>query len=117
MPQAPARGDVWEVDLEPVRGAETGKKRPCLIIQNDVGNKYASTTIIAVITGAENVPKDCPVDIRVKAGVGGLRKESVIMCSQIRTVDKTRLMKRIGKIPPHAMEEVNKALKISLELD
>lgn len=117
MSQMPLRGDVWEVDLEPVRGSETGKKRPCLIIQNDTGNKYAPTTIIAVITGAENVPKRYPVDVYTKAGEGGLRKESVIMCSQIRTVDKERFVRRIGKVPPHVVKAVNEALKISLELD
>ncbi len=113
----PNRGEVWEVDLEPVRGSETGKKRPCLIIQNDIGNKYAPTTIIAVIKGAEHVAKDYPIDVHIKAGVGGLVKDSVIMCSQIRAVDKERLLRHFGKVSPHVMKEVNKALKISLELD
>lgn len=116
MPGKYARGNVWDVDLEPVVGSETGKRRPCVIIQNDVGNKYAPTVIVAVITKAENIKKPYPVDVPVRRGKSGLTFDSVVMCSQIRTVDKQRLVKHRGKIPLETMEQVNKALQISLGL-
>ena len=116
MPGSYARGNIWLVSLEPVIGSETGKTRPCVIIQNDIGNKYAPTVIIAVITDAANVRRPYPVNVRVPKGTAGLTLDSVIMCSQIRTVDKQRLVKHLGKIPPKILEEVNRALGISLNL-
>lgn len=116
MPGKYGRGNVWDVELDPVVGSETGKRRPCVIIQNDLGNKYAPTVIIAAITKAENVEKVYPVDVHIPKDIGGLNFDSVIMCSQIRTVDKQRLVKHRGKFPPGVMERVNQALQISLEL-
>jgi mRNA interferase MazF len=116
MPGRYGRGNIWDVELDPVVGSETGKRRPCLIIQNDLGNKYAPTVIIAAITDAENVKRPYPVDVAVEKGKGGLEKKSVVQCSQIRTVDKKRLLKHRGKLPPKKMEEVDEALRISLSL-
>lgn len=116
MPGKWGRGNVWDVGLEPVVGSETGKRRPCVIIQNDIGNKFAPTVIIAVVTSAENVKKAYPVDVSVPKGKGGLSVESVILCSQIRTVDKRRLAKHRGKLPDEIMRKVDEALQISLSL-
>ena len=116
MPGQYARGKVWDVNLDPVVGSETGKCRPCVIIQNDIGNKYAPTVIVAVITDSANVQKRYPVDVYVSKGTAGLALDSVIMCSQIRTVDKKRLINHRGKMLPRVMDEVDKALKISLSL-
>ena len=116
MPGKYGRGNVWDVDLEPVVGSETGKRRPCVVIQNDVGNKYAPTVIIAVITDAGNAKKPYRINVFVTKGKGGLTKDSVIQSNQIRTVDKQRLLKHRGKLPPNSMKEVDKALQISLGL-
>ncbi|HHT9118126.1 MAG TPA: type II toxin-antitoxin system PemK/MazF family toxin [Candidatus Hypogeohydataceae bacterium YC38] len=116
MPGKYARGNVWQVDLNPVRGAEKGLRRPCVIVQNDVGNKYSPLTIIAVITDAKNVIKEYPVDVYVRRGEGGLTLDSVIQCNQIRAVDKGRLLDHLGKLSTHIMNQVDSALKISLQL-
>ena len=116
MPGKYGRGNVWDVELDPVVGSETGKRRPCVIIQNDIGNKYAPTVIIAAITDAGDAKKPYRTNVYVTKGKDGLTKDSVIQCNQIRTVDKQRLVKHRGKFPPRVMERVNQALQISLEL-
>jgi len=85
------KGDVVYVDLEPVRGSETGKMRPCLIIQNNTNNEYSSTTIIIVITSRNILKKKYPTHVWIDKGEGGLTKDSVIQCEQIRTIDKRRI--------------------------
>jgi mRNA interferase MazF len=69
---------VVEVSLDPAVGSEPKKTRPCLVIQNDIGNKYSPVTIVAVITGAENVPRRYPVDVPIPRGEAGLTKDCVI---------------------------------------
>jgi len=110
------RGDVVEVDFAPARGSEPDKVRPCVIIQNDVGNKYSPVTIVAAITGAENVPRKYPVDVAVHKREGGLKKDSVVQCNLVRCVDESRIQRQLGKLSETSMEEVDKALKISLAL-
>ena len=110
------RGDVVWVDLNPTIGAETGKVRPCVIIQNDVGNKYSPVTIVAVITSQKRLSQKYPVDVWVKMGEGGLKVPSIILCDQIRTIDKGRIAKKLGQFSAPVMAEVDKALKLSLAL-
>ena len=108
------RGDIFTVDLEPTRGSEQGKVRPVVIIQNDVGNKYSPTVIVAAITsGEESV---YPVEVKVKSPEGGLRKDSLVLLNQIRTVDKERLGRYCGRLSPVTMQRVDEAIKISLGL-
>jgi mRNA interferase MazF len=116
MPGKVSRGDVVEVELDPTKGAEIRKKRPCVVIQNDIGNRVYPLTIVAPITGAENKIKLFPVYVAVKKGEGGLRKDSIILCDQIRTVDESRIVQTIGRMPGAVMERVKIALKISLAL-
>jgi len=110
------RGDVLNVDFRPAKGSEPDIIRPCVVIQNDVGNKYSPITIVAAITGAENVPRRYPVDVPVFKGEGGLTKYSVVQCNLIRCVDKIRIQNQTGRLNARIMEEVDKALKISLAL-
>jgi mRNA interferase MazF len=110
------RGDVLEVDFSPARGSEPDKIRPCAVIQNDTGNKFSPVTIVAAITGAENVPRRYPVDVPVSRGEGGLTKDSVIQCNLIRCIDEARVQRCIGKLTLNTMRSVDGALKISLEL-
>lgn len=110
------RGDVISVDLDPVKGSETGGTRPCLVMQNDIGNTYSPVTIIAVITRQKEIKKKYPTDVWVKKGDGGLEKDSIIQCDQIRTIDKKRIIEKYGCFDTAIMEEIDKSIKISLDL-
>jgi mRNA interferase MazF len=109
------RGEVWLANLDPVTGSEEGKTRPVLIIQNDVANEHSPVVIVAALTSAVS-PKDYPTEALVRAGEAGVRKDSVILLNQIRTIDKRRLIQRWGALAPATMEKVDEALKISLGL-
>ena len=103
------RGQIYYADLSPVIGSEQGGLRPVLIIQNDIGNRYSPTVIVVVLTsklGKHEIPTHVHYD--------GLRKESIILCEQIRTIDKRRLKELMGQISEATMEQVDKAIKISL---
>lgn len=106
------RGDIYYADLSPVVGSEQGGVRPVLVIQNDVGNKYSPTVIVAAITSKLEKAK-IPTHIEVGREYG-LIKNSVILLEQIRTIDKRRLKEKIGKLDNLKIEGVNKALFISL---
>lgn len=108
------RGDIWTVDLEPVVGSEQGKARPALVIQNDVGNQYSPVLIVAALTSGEEARFD--VEVVVKAPEGGLQRDSLVLLNQIRTIDKRRLGRYWGHLPPPTMRRVDEAIKISLGL-
>ena len=110
------RGDVYLADLSPVQGSEQGGVRPVVIIQNDTGNKYSPTVIVAAITGRINKAK-IPTHVEIEKKKYKLDKDSVILLEQIRTLDKRRLKEKIGHMTDSDMEKVNKALLISLSLD
>ncbi len=109
------RGDVYYADLSPVVGSEQGGIRPVLVIQNDVGNKYSPTVIVAAITSQIQKAK-LPTHIEVEAETYGLEKDSVILLEQIRTIDKQRLNEKVAHIDEHKMIRINEALQISLGL-
>ena len=109
------RGDVFYADLSPVIGSEQGGVRPVVIIQNDVGNKYSPTTIVAAITSQMNKTK-LPTHVKGKAANNDLPKNSVILLEQVRTIDKKRLREKIGKFSTKIMDDVDEALKISIGL-
>lgn len=108
-----SRGEVWMVDFNPGRASEQKGMRPALIIQNDVGNQYASTTIAAAIT---TTIKKYPVTVVLARHEGGLKEPSMVNLAQILTLDKTRLIKKLGALSPTRVAEVNSALLISLGL-
>ena len=112
----PFRGMVVEVGLDPVIGHEQGRSRPCVVIQNDVGNRFSSTTIIAPLTDATNIRKPSPIYVPVKQGDGGTTKDSVVLCDQLRTVDQRRFKSVYGTLSPQTMLAVDRALRISLGL-
>lgn len=108
------RGDVFLVDFNPARGSEQAGLRPALIVQNDVGNKHSPTTIVAAISAAPE--KEYPFLVRIAAGEGGLERDSAVNASQILTIDKARLVRRIGSLSAERMRQVDRAIKISLGL-
>ncbi len=109
------RGYLYYADLSPVVGSEQGGIRPVLIIQNDIGNKYSPTVIVAAITSQINKAK-LPTHIEISANEYGLNKDSVILLEQIRTIDKKRLREKIGCLDKNMMLKVNNSLQISLGL-
>ena len=112
------RGDVYLINLDPVVGKETGKARPAVIIQNDVGNKFSPVTIIAPITSVKAITVPLPVMVHLEKTEAGLNEESYVDCGQIRTIDKTeRLITKFGSLTKLKMHEIDKALKISLSLE
>jgi mRNA interferase MazF len=107
------RGDIFYADLSPSQGSEQGGLRPVIILQNNVGNKHAPTTIVAPITSRLG-KKSLPTHITFNGC--GLAKDSVILTEQIRTIDKSRLKQKIGYLTNEKWEVVNQAIKISLGL-
>ncbi|TLM97821.1 type II toxin-antitoxin system PemK/MazF family toxin [bacterium] len=109
------RGDVFFADLSPVVGSEQGGTRPVLILQNDIGNQYSPTTIVAAITSQISKAK-LPTHVEVSARTSGLEKDSVVLLEQIRTIDKSRLMEKVASLNEDVMERVGQAIEISLGL-
>ena len=107
------RGDIYYADLSPAVGSEQSGLRPVLIIQNDVGNKYSPTVIIAAITSQIQKAK-LPTHIELSHSRYNLAKDSVVLLEQIRTLDKLRLRERVGSLDSIAMQKVNVGLLISL---
>jgi len=107
------KGDIFFADLSPVIGSEQGGVRPVLVVQNDVGNKYSPTIIVAAVTSQINKAK-LPTHVEIRAKEHGLNKDSVILLEQLRTIDKKRLREKIGHVDDAVMEETEKALTISL---
>jgi mRNA interferase MazF len=112
----PVRGQLVEVDLDPVIGHEQGRSRPCVVVQNDVSNRFASTTIVVPLTGASGVAHRSPIYVLAPKGDGGLKKDSLVLCDQIRTVDQQRFGRFFGVLSPETMNAVDRALLISLGL-
>jgi len=109
------RGDVYFADLSPVVGSEQGGVRPVLIIQNDIGNRFSPTVIVAAITAQIQKAK-LPTHVEISAQSYGFDRDSVILLEQIRTIDKQRLTDKITHLDDEMMVKVDEALQISLGL-
>ncbi len=108
------RGEIYYADLSPVVGSEQGGLRPVLIIQNDIGNKHSSTTIVAAITSKYD-KAEMPTHVKVQ--VEGLNRKSMVLLEQIRTVDKIRVKQKVAMLGAREMKRINKALAISIGLE
>lgn len=108
------RGDIYLANLNPYKGSEQGGKRPVIIIQNDVGNHYSPTVIVAAVTSRffkkRALPTHVPLDNEE------LEKNSLALLEQIRTINKSRLIRKIGRVPKETMEEIDRAIFVSLAL-
>lgn len=109
------RGDIFFADLSPVVGSEQGGTRPVLVLQNDIGNQYSPTTIVAAITSQISKAK-LPTHVEVTAKGSGLERDSVVLLEQIRTIDKSRLKEKVTSLNDDLMNRVAQALEISLGL-
>lgn len=112
-PAVPRRGEVWTVNFNPGRGSEQRGLRPALVVQNDVGNEYAATTIVAAMT---TTIKIYPVTVPLKKGEGGLSQPSMVNLAQILTVDKSRLRRRLGILSAERLAMVDAAIRIGLDV-
>lgn len=108
------RGDIYMADLNPVIGSEQGGIRPVLVVQNNAGNKYSPTVIAATIT-SRRTKKKLPTHIPIKHR-GGLSKDSMVLLEQVRTLDKTRLKRKLCSLSDQEMQSINDALQISFAL-
>lgn len=107
------RGELYYADLDSSRGSEQSGVRPVVVIQNDVGNYYSPTTIIASLTTNIRHKHVLPTHLHICAR-DGLRHDSIVLLEQIRTIDKVRLNQRIGKLTEYEMSIVDEKLLISL---
>lgn len=110
------RGELYYADLDPVIGSEQGGMRPVLIIQNDLGNRFSPTVIVLPLTSKVN-KTPLRTHVPLLPPQGGVRKPSVILCEQVRTVEKIRLTKRLGVLSPEKMALVEKALAAAVGVE
>ena len=111
----PKRGEVYLVNFDPTLGAEITKTRPALILQNDIANRYSPITIVAAITSKFD-DQLYSTEVLIRSLEGGLTTDSVVLLNQVRSIDKRRLVRSLGAVSSETMEQVNRALLISLEL-
>ncbi len=109
------RGDVWWLDWSLGRGSEQLGKRPAVVLQNDLGNQYSPTTIVAAVTTQGR--REYPFIVAISASECGLPRDSFVNLAQILTVDKSRLVQKVGRLSGKKREEVDKALAVSLGLE
>ena len=110
------RGDVYLADLSPVVGSEQGGKRPVLIVQNDVGNHFSTTVIVAAIT-AKHTKANIPTHIEIKKDQFGFERDSVVLLEQLRTIDKVRILEKVTTVDSDFMKIIDAGLKVSLGLE
>lgn len=107
------RGEIYYADLSPVVGSEQGGVRPIVVLQNNIGNKFSPTVIVAAIT-SQLAKAKIPTHIELSANRYYLPKDSVVLLEQIRTIDKSRLKQKICVLDEEKMEEINRAILVSL---
>ena len=111
----PRRGDIYLVDFDPTIGSEVKKTRPALVIQNDIANQHSPIAIVAAITSKFGDPP-FPTEVAMAMAESGLPQRSAAMLNQIRSVDRQRLIRRIGHANAGIMQAVDRAIQISLGL-
>ena len=110
------KGDIFFADLSPVVGSEQGGVRPVLVVQNDIGNRFSPTIIVAAVTSQTNKAK-LPTHVPISAEGNGLSRDSVVLLEQLRTIDKKRLREHIGTVGTNVIDVVDEALSVSLCID
>jgi mRNA interferase MazF len=108
------RGEIYYADLSPAIGSEQGGTRPVVVIQNNVGNHYSPTIIVAVLTSKQK--KNLPTHIEIPCNESNLSMDSTVLLEQVRTIDKSRLENYVGSVTEEKMQEINYAMLVSLGL-
>jgi mRNA interferase MazF len=109
----PKRGEVYLVNFDPTIGAEIQKTCPALIVQNDIANRHSPITIVAAISSQFDETL-YPTEVHIQPPEGGLTLSSVVLLNQVRSVDKRRLIRRLGMLTPATIGRVDRAILISL---
>ncbi|MCK4402575.1 MAG: type II toxin-antitoxin system PemK/MazF family toxin [Dehalococcoidia bacterium] len=109
------RGEIYLTVLDPVVGREISKTRPVVVVSNDKNNEFSATVTILPLT-SRNLQKIYPFEVFLPKGAGNLPKDSKVKADQIRTLDKSRLLTLIGKLEREEIIQIEKAMKIQLEL-
>ena len=107
------RGEVYEVQPDPSVGKEIQKTRPCVIVSTNVFNANAGLSVVCPSTEGKNLVADI-IHIAVPGGEAGLRKDSIVLCDQVKAVDQVRLMKKMGNLSADPMHKIDKGLKAIL---
>jgi len=110
------RGEIYFVDLNPVKGKEQAGYRPVLVVSDNLINAQPLVASVVMGTDARNVQKDYPTNVRVTAKESGLPKDTIFLCFQLRSLDPTRFGKPLGLLLPDRMKEIDQALKLVLGL-
>ena len=111
----PRRGEIHLVAFDPTMGAEIRKTRPALVVQNDIANQYSPITIVAAVTSSVGGRRYL-TEVLVRAPEAGLSVDSIVLLNQIRSIDRRRLVRRLGTVAPPTMRRVERALRLSLGL-
>jgi mRNA interferase MazF len=109
------RGEIFLADLDPVKGKEIAKTRPVVVVSNDLNNRFSDTVTILPITSGK-LERIFPFEVLLPKGKGNLTKDSKAKADQIRTLDKARLFKIIGRLDPGTIKALEEAIRIHLEL-
>lgn len=110
-----SRGQLVRVQLDPARGSEQRKTRPCVVVQRDAANRAGRTTLVCPLTDAAGKQASL-IRIAVPAGTAGTTKDSLVLCAQLRVVDEVRILAELGFLPNDIMERVNAGLRVILDL-
>jgi mRNA interferase MazF len=113
------RGEIWQVDLDPVRGSEANKQRPAVIVSNDRANAAATRLgrgVVTVVPVTSSTDKIYPFQVLLSAATSGLAIESRAQAEQVRSVATQRLLRRIGRVSPAEMSDIDDALRLHLAL-
>lgn len=110
------RGDVFDARLDPTEGSEQAGIRPVVVVSRDAINQYSSVIVVVPVTSGHHVRRDYPNNLRIQGGLGGLTVDSVVLGGQVRAIARTRLLRQRGTLPPDVMAEVDRILKITLDL-
>jgi mRNA interferase MazF len=110
------RGEVYQADLSPTQGSEQSGTRPVIIVSRDALNAVSTVVIVVPVTGRENKRRIYPSQLEIKARDGGLSKDSVALCEQLRAISKTRLKKRLGMLSNRTVAFLNLTVRITLDL-
>jgi mRNA interferase MazF len=113
------RGEIWQVDLDPVRGSEADKHRPAVIVSNDAANSTADRLgrgVVTVVPVSSSLRRVYPFQVLLPADETGLGVDSKALAEQVRSVDAQRLTRRVATVPAHLMAALDDALRLHLAL-
>ena len=113
------RGEIWLVDLDPVRGSEANKRRPAVIVSNDAANSTAEQLgrgVVTVVPVSSNLRRVYPFQVLLPSKETGLQTDSKALAEQVRSVDSGRLLNHVATVSPHLMADLDAALRLHLTL-